>query len=332
MIRVHCFVSCLCESLKKVVDVDQRPFYFGVWDAEFFVTERHQLAYHTEQSSPAFFCEWYERLYGVPVRKWYVDTEPKAENVNRLLALLADRPADRKILVMLDLFRLPERENKFNQDPFPHYVMLETTEDEDTWSMQDPDFRWEGRLPKQRILQAIASPAVAGGYFFDERAVRPAHDEAVAQYFETCLLEHENPFTAAIRDIVAAHLEGRDGVELSDLKHALREIPVLAIRKYAYEHGFAFFFRGIAGDPSEFDRLCDDVDTLVKTYTTVQFRAMKLAMTGERELAAGLFELLDQQHARELAIKQRLRELFQTWRALGDAGRARVRAAPAVIP
>lgn len=329
MIRVHCFVSCLCESLNKVAGVDQRPFYFGVWDAEFFVTQDHHLAYHAERSSPAFFCEWYERLYGAPIRRWYVDAETKAQNVARLLALLADRPADRKILVMLDLFRLPERENKFNQDPFPHYVMLETTDDPEIWRMQDPDFRWEGRLPKQRILDSIASPAVAGGYFFDERAVRPARDDVVAQYFETCLFEHETPFTAAIRRIVEAHLDGR---ELSGLKRALREIPVLAIRKYAYEHGFAFFFRGLAGDPAEFDALCDEVDTLVKTYTTVQFRAMKLAMTGERSLAAGLFELLDQQHARELAIKRRLRELFQAWRALGDAERERIRAAPPVIP
>ena len=332
MIRVHCFVSCLCESLKKVAGADERPFYFGVWDAEFFVTKQHRLAYHVEQSSPAFFCEWYERLYGVPVRKWYLDAESKAENVNRLLALLGDRPADRKILVMLDLFRLPERENKFNQDPFPHYVMLEATADPDTWAMQDPDFRWEGRLPKQRVLYAITSPAVAGGYFFDERCVRPARDEVIARYFETCLLEHENPFTAAIRRIVEAHLRGSDGVELSALKHALREIPVLAIRKYAYEHGFAFFFRGIAGDPGEFDRWCDDVDTLVKAYTTVHFRAMKLAMTGDRALVPGLFELLDQQHARELAIKRRLRQLFQAWRALGATERARVRAAPPVIP
>jgi len=332
MIRVHCFVSCLCESLKKVPGVDQRPFYFGVWDAEFFVTERHRLAYHAERSSPAFFCEWFERLYGTPVRRWYVEAETKTQNQNRLLALLADRPADRKILVMLDLYRLPERENKFNQDPFPHYVMLETTEDPESWLMQDPDFRWEGRLPKQRILDSIASPAVAGGYFFDERSVRSARDDVVARYFETCLLEHENPFTAAIRGIVEAHLQGRDGTELSELKRALREIPVLAIRKYAYEHGFAFFFRALAADPAEFDTLCDEVDTLVKTYTTVQFRALKLAMTGELSLAPGLFELLDQQHARELALKRRLRELFHAWRALGDAERARILAAPPVIP
>jgi petrobactin synthase len=332
VIRVHCFVSCLCESLKKVEGVDQRPFYFGVWDAEFFVTPEHHLAYHTDRSSPAFFCDWFERLYGVPVRRWYVDAESKRQNMARLLALLADRASDRKIMVMLDLFRLPERENKFNQDPFPHYVMLEPTEDPETWLMHDPDFRWEGRLPKHRILDAVASPAVADGYLFDERAVRPADDRAVKEYFETCLRAQENPFTTAVRSIVEAHLQRRGGAELPGLKQALREVPVLAIRKYAYEHGFAFFFRELALDPIEFDTWCDAADTLVKTYSTVQFRALKLALTGDRALVPGLFELLDQQHERELTIKRRLGELFQAWCALDAAERARRRAASPVIP
>jgi hypothetical protein len=235
-------------------------------------------------------------------------------------------------MAMLDLFRLPERDNKFNQDPFPHYVMLETTEDPETWLMLDPDFRWEGRLPKQRILEAIASPAAAGGYFFDARGLGPAPDRAVRDYFEACFQEHANPFTAAIRRIVEAHVERRDGLELAGLKLALREIPVLAIRKYAYEHGFAFFVRELALDPAEFDSLCDVVDTLVKSYTTVQFRSLKLALTGDTGLVPGLFELLRDQHERELMLKRRLGEMFRTWCALGAAERARIRALPPVIP
>jgi hypothetical protein len=47
-------------------------------------------------------------------------------------------------MVMLDLFHLPERENKFNQNPFPHYLMLEKTDDPRVWQVNDPDFRWEG--------------------------------------------------------------------------------------------------------------------------------------------------------------------------------------------
>jgi petrobactin synthase len=333
MIRVHCFVSCLCESLKKVEGVDQRPFYFGVWDAPFSLTEQHRLSYHSPGVDQSFFAEWFERLYGVRVRKWYAEDLDKRENVVRLLSLIADRPSQRKVMVMLDLFRLPERENKFNQDPFPHYVMLEATEDREEWLMLDPDFRWQGRLPKQRILEAVGSPAVAGGYFFDEDEVRPANEAEVSRYFETCIRPHDNPFTDAIRRIIQAHVDGQGGVALSDLKLALREIPVLAIRKYAYEHGFAFFYRELGLDAADFEAWCDSVDVLVKNYTAVQFRAMKLGLTGELGLVPELMALLESQDARELAVKRRLVELHRLYTSLSEAERANARAAaPVVIP
>jgi hypothetical protein len=333
MIRVHCFVSCLCESLKKVEGVDQRPFYFGVWDAPFSVTERYRLSYHSPGVDQSFFADWFERLYGVRVTKWYAEGLDKRDNTLRLLALIADRPPQRKVMVMLDLFRLPERENKFNQDPFPHYVMLEATEDNEQWLMLDPDFRWQGLLPKQRVLEAISSPSVAGGYFFDEDAVRPAKQSEVTRYFETCLRPNDNPFTNAIRRIVEAHAAGQGGVALSDLKLALREIPVLAIRKYAYEHGFAFFYRELGLDAADFEAWCDSVDLLVKNYTAIQFRAMKLGLTGELGLVPELMALLEQQDAREFAVKRRLTELHALYAALSEPERARARAAaPAVIP
>lgn len=312
MIRVHCFVSCLCESLKKVDGVDQRPFYFGVWDAEFSVTERYELAYHSPEFDQGFFREWYERLYGVPVTGWYDTSLGKEANIEQLCQLIESRPVDRKVVVMLDLFRLPERENKFNQNPFPHYVMLQATEDPEQWMMLDPDFRWEGVLPKSRVLDAVASPSVAGGYTFDERRVRPARDEDVRRYFELCLRE-DNPLTDAIRRIVSAHLDERATTGLGGLARALREIPVLAIRKYAYEHGFAFFFRALGLGRGEFEGWCDAIETLVKTYTTVQYRAMKLSLAGERALARGVFELLDQQDELERGIKKRLNEVFRSW-------------------
>jgi hypothetical protein len=314
VIRVHCFVSCVCEALKRAPGVDQRPYYFGVWDAPFDVTSRFELSYHGEAGyQQAFFREWYERLYGARIRQWYDHDAPREENVRRLERLVVDRPAGRNILVMLDLFRLPERENKFNQNPFPHIVMLQATADPEQWRMQDPDFRWEGKLSKARILDAVRSPAVAGGFLLDEGALRPAEDAVVRQYFATCMSYPHNPFTHALRGIVQAHLDGRAPGGVPGLNQALRQIPVLAIRKYAYEHGFAFFWRALALDVPEFERWCDEVDELVKGFTAVQYRAMKLAISGDFSLATGVMGLLDQQDARERRIKQRLLEAYDEW-------------------
>lgn len=328
MIRVHCFVSCVCESLKRVPGVDQRPYYFGVWDAPFSVTERFELSYHSPGPQQTFFREWYERLYGTPIREWYDHDAPRDVNVRRLEGLVADRPPGRNVMVMLDLFRLPERENKFNQNPFPHYVMLQATDDPEQWLMQDPDFRWEGTLPKARILDAVRSPAVAGGFLFDEASIVPADDAVVRQYFAACLSYPRNPFTHALRGIVQAHVDGRAVGGLPALSGALRQIPVMAIRKYAYEHGFAFFWRALALDVAEFERWCDDVEALVKGYTAVQYRAMKLAISGDRSLAAEVLALLDEQDARERRIKQRLLEVYDDWCSDLDAPVRPVRANP----
>lgn len=313
MIRVHCFVSCVCESLKRVEGVDQRPYYFGVWDAPFYVSDSFELGYHSPSSSQAFFCEWYERLYGASICQWYDHGASKDDNARTLQALVGDRPPGRNVMVMLDLYRLPERENKFNQNPFPHYVLLQATQNPLEWLMQDPDFRWEGALPKARILDAVASPAVAGGYLFEERAIRPAEDQVVREYFRACLSFPRNPLTDAVRAIVQAHLAGRAPLGLAGLAPALRQLPVLAIRKYAYEHGFAFFWRALALDVPEFEQWCDAVEELVKGYTALQYRAMKLSMSGDPKLASAVLELLDRQDELELRIKQRLVEAYQLW-------------------
>lgn len=312
MMRVHCFVSCVCELLKREPGFDERPFYFGVWDADFAVTDQHALSYHSEQGDQSFFRTWYERLYGVPIHEWYERERSKQENIERLSELVESRPEHRSVMVMLDLYCLPERENKFNQNPFPHYVMLEATADAEQWLMLDPDFRWQGELPKARVLEAVRQPSVAGGYYFDAIGVKAPTNAAVQAYFEACL-KPDNALTEAVRTIVQAHLSGNPDVPLSGLTRALRELPVLALRKYAYEHGFAFYWRALGLSSEEFATWCAEVDALVKTYTLIQYRAIKLAATGQSELREELVAMLARQDLLERRIKGRLLEVFEQW-------------------
>src|SRR5690606_18513093 len=235
VIRVHCLVSCLCDVLGKL-KIDERPYYFGVWDAEFAVTSDGVLSYHSEQTRQQFLRDWYERLFGVRIQEWYDHSASKSENITQLERLMATRAVPgRQLIVMLDLFVLPERENKFNQDPFPHYVMLEPTDDPDTWLMRDPDYRWEGRLPRTRVLEAVARTSVAGGYLFDAAHVRAPDTNTVRAYFEAGFIPEENPLTDALRRIVRQHEQAQ---RLGQLGNSLRQIPVMSIRKWSYEHGF----------------------------------------------------------------------------------------------
>lgn len=316
-VKVHCFVSCVCESLKRK-GIDHRPFYFGVWDATFTISENYQLQYHSDEINHGSFLDWYHRLYGVALAPWYDEGKTKQDNIEEMQRLLATKAETSHLMVMLDMYQLPERENKFNQNPFPHYVMLENTHDPKTLFMSDPDFRWEGELESARIFNAISQPSVAGGYLLDETGLKHADDRDVQAYFEACFIADGNPLTSAIRRILDAHVRGYAGVKLTDLSLALREIRVIAVRKYAYEHGFAFFWRALGLPDDDFEIWCDVIEELIQAYSRIQYRIMKLAETGDLDLQVEIYALLNKQDRTEFRIKKRLNEVYRDWCELND--------------
>lgn len=281
------------------------------------VDEQYVLSYHNDQISHDFFFDWYEKLYGMKVTAWYDKHQSKDDNVSKLVELVESRSAGEHIMVMLDMFQLPERVNEFNKDPFPHYIMLGPTTDPELWFMYDPDYRWEGVIPKARVLHSVNQSTVAGGYIFSEKGARPSSASEVDAYFNASVVLDRNPVTDAIRAIVQAHVDGLDKLgaplPLGNLMKALEEIPVLSPRKYAYEHGFAFFWRELLLPESEFDGWCDVIDELAKTYKLIQYQAMKLSVTKNLALADKIFDLLDQQDEREFKLKHRLAQVKQLW-------------------
>ncbi|MCY1314895.1 hypothetical protein D9M68_431550 [compost metagenome] len=311
-IKVHCFVSCVSDGLKRN-GLDQRPFYFGVWDAKFAVSDRFELLYHAPDITQEFFRGWFERLYGVSVVEWYDPARTKLDNLAVLLGLLKQRSETGSVMVMLDMFHLPERENKFNQNPFPHYLMLQETADPETWFVHDPDYRWEGEIAKEKVIHAIMQPTVGGGYVFDNAEARAPYAEDLKAYFEACFVRDRNPFVDAVREIVTAHLDERDGLTLSNLGAAVRELPVITIRKYAYEHGFAFYWRALKLPAAEFEKWCEEIEALVQALKTLHYACMKLAQAGDRALAGAVFERLDEADRLETKLKAKLAEVFGLW-------------------
>lgn len=311
-IKVHCFVSCVCDGLKRR-GLDHRPFYFGVWDAKFALSDRFQLLYHAPEISQEFFRAWFQRLYGVTVREWYDPDISKSDNLAVMLDLVRRRPDTGSVMVMLDMFHLPERENKFNQNPFPHYLMLQETVDPDTWFVHDPDYRWEGEITRDKVIHAVMQPTVGGGYVFDNAEAHAPAAQDLKAFFEACFIRDNNPLVDSMHQIVTAHLEGRGGVGLSDLAAAVRELPVITIRKYAYEHGFAFFWRALKLPAREFEGWCDEIEALVQALKTLHYDCMKLSQTGERALAAPVFERLAEADRIEAKLKGKLAEIFDLW-------------------
>jgi hypothetical protein len=196
-------------------------------------------------------------------------------------------------------------------------VLLERTDDPEILFMSDPDFRWEGPLPARRVFQAIDQPTVGGGFVFDAAELTPTSPAVIDAYFKACLIEDRNPLTDAIRGSVEAHATGRapDGrpLALESLEQAVFDVPLLAIRKYAYEHGLAFFWRELSLDGDEFERWCEVVAELVHGYTRLQYRAIKLSKGSNEEVLREIRQLLDEQDEREFRIKHRLKEVHAQW-------------------
>lgn len=311
-IKVHCFVSCVCDGLKRQ-GLDQRPFYFGVWDAKFTVSDRFELLYHSPDIKQDFFRDWFTQLYGVPIREWYEPAKSRQENLATLIDLVENRPETGSVMVMLDMFHLPERENKFNQNPFPHYLMLQKTADPEKWFVHDPDYRWEGEIERKTVINAIMQPTVGGGYVFDNALARNPAPEDLKAYFEACFVPDRNPITDAVRSIVSAHLEGRNGLTLADLTAAVRELPIITIRKYAYEHGFAFFWRALKLPSAEFERWCEEIEALFQALKNLHYTCMKLGQTADNAHAAAVFQRLDEADRLEFRLKARLGEVFDLW-------------------
>jgi acyl carrier protein len=320
-IKLHCFVSCQSEVLKRC-GIDQRVLYFGVWDSEIVVSDESTISYHSDLIRHDFFVDWFLRLFGVKMRDWYRRDLGKEENVQKLVSLVEGRTPGEHVMVMLDMHRLPERANEFNKDPFPHYLMLGCTLDPEFWIMWDPDYRWEGIVQKERVLHALRHPSVRGGYLFSEAGARMPLRQDIIAYYETCMRLDQNPLTEAIRRVVSEHLSGVDSkgapLPLSHLSEAVAEVPILAIRKYAYEHGLAFFFRELRLGEEEFEVWCEVIADLVKTYKNIQFQGVRLAQTGDQAVAERIFTLLREQDERERSIKRRLHQLYLDWKGRGE--------------
>lgn len=137
-------------------------------------------------------------------------------------------------------------------------------------------------------------------------------------YFKLCFIEDKNPLTNAVREIIQAHLDETQGISLSDLPLALRELKVIAVRKYAYEHGFAYFGRALGQSDDDFEYWCDVIEELIQTYTSIQYQVMKMAETKDLNLYTGIQYLLDKQDRTEKRIKKGLFDMYSDWCELND--------------
>lgn len=312
-IKVHCVVSCFCQGLKDR-GIDHRPMYLGLWDGEVVVDDRMRLSYHAQGVDHDFYRHWAQRLFGLTVTRWYDAGASKPDNLNRLHALLSDWRPGRYVMPMIDMFLLPQRDNKFAQDPFPHYALIQPTDDPDCWLMRDPDFRWEGTLPAHDLRAAFLRDTVGGGFAFDTTDAHPAARDDIAAMHKATFDVGATPLIDTVRRIVLAHV---GDLPRAELEGALRELPVIAIRKYAYEHALAVFGDIDGADGHDFEECCDRIAALTAGLNTVHRRAVAYARLSDASDLTRTLSELDRLADLERGIKATVAAWFGRWQEAG---------------
>lgn len=310
-IKVHCLVSCMCEIIKRCSSVDYRSFYFGVWDAAFDVMDSGELTYYQHDLSHDYYVKWFERLFGPKVLEWYDQDADKATNLATLHSLLDNCPEERHIIVQIDLSLMPERENKYHQSPFPHFIMLSKTENEGEWLMLDPDFRWEGTVSCDKVIDAFVGNTFGGGFYIDAIGIHAPSTEAFVSFYEHSFDKDRNALTYELMKMIP-RLMG----EPERLFNAVKQLPVIAIRKYAYEHGLKYLMEQTHLDEDQFDAWTDLVEDIVKGLNTVQYKTIKMTMTGNDQLLSSIMRELEEIHEIELRVKRELDRQFSLWHKL----------------
>ncbi|MFC4098561.1 DUF6005 family protein [Paenibacillus xanthanilyticus] len=323
MIKVHCLVSCLCEIIKRRGKVDQppqglsvdhRPYYFGVWDSAFDVTEQGAITYYSARTSHDHFIDWYRRFFGVAITEWYDYDRPKADNAAVFTELVDNLGEHQHVIVQIDMSLMPERENKFAQKPFPHFLMIYKTDNPDEWFMFDPDFRWEGVMPKARVIEAFAGNADGGGYLVDSSRIQQPSPQIIAALYEETMRKDANELTARLRDIVISMAEGAGGRDISMLLPAVKQLNIIVIRKYSYDYALMFFRDQLGLSEENYEAWCQQIRDLIQVFNSLQYLAVKCSMTGNREHLPQIMAYLDQADAIEFAIKAEIDRQYRLWK------------------
>lgn len=312
-IKVHCVLSCMCEVVKRHSEVDYRPFYFNVWEEQFGISEAG-LSYYSDHFTPSRLIKWYERMFVVRVAQWHDPLEDPSANAARLTELVEQALPHRHVVVQIDMSLMPERENKFNLRPFPHYVMVSATEQEDEWYMLDADMKWEGIVRRDQVLQAFVQNAYPDGFYMDASSITaPSTDDIIAYFYDAFNLEG-NALVSELRSLVARLAE--DPHKVTQLGDALKHLYVIVIRKYGYDYALMFFHDELQLPRDNYEYWAQQIRDLVQAFNTIQFLAVKMSLTGETKQLASISETLAKAEAIERGIKSELKRELHLWTAV----------------
>ena len=309
--NINSLASCLSEIVKRRNDLDHRILCFGICNTNVSVNDKSVLLADDDMTNHNFLTNWYDKLYGIQVSKWYDKNASVQSNTDKLITLVESKEPLQHIIVMLDMLKLPKREDQVNKALGPHYVMLGPTSDPELWFMYDPDFQWEGVIEKNQILNAINLTTAANSYLLSETNARPSTKQHIDEYFSEYFSAENNSLNNIVRELIVAHTGNL--LDRGHLNTAFKELPYISSKLYAYKYGFSFFWSELLLPKEKFNYYCEEIKKLTKTYELIYRAVIEYAHSSQPEMLERIISLMDQQDATKISIKQALKDAYTQW-------------------
>ncbi len=310
--QTHCLLDCIAYALQTGRAVDDRPMYFGVWNAPFAATDEG-ISYYSETIGVGDIVDRFERLYGEPLRFLNDRTHPKSRNYAVLLDRLANKTDEQFIFVLVDLFYLSSPNPCYQVRHRPHIVIVDRIAG-DRCGLIDPYFSWQGDVPLEMLESAFYYRDLNLAVMLDKHGLRDPDAEALRRWADSRMFHSPGPLAAQVDGLIDQLLAQEDGSPLDRLASSIEQIGVLVKRLNGYNQAFSYLNDAlhIPNDGS------GKAEPLARKWDNLLLAAMRVAITGKREGLHSLKKIVAEIVKLEFQINGELSALYERWGGKSD--------------
>ncbi|TVX92750.1 hypothetical protein FPZ44_06605 [Paenibacillus agilis] len=287
--------------------------FFGAWDAPFEITEQGIITYYSDKIHHDHEVNWFTQLFKVAVTQWYDHGQDRQQNYRKLHQYLRRRPESRSIIAQLDMYYMPHMTLFYHKQQLPHYVILQRLPSGALY-MHDPDFEWEGEVEEYHVAEAFLKNQYGGGFYIDHTEVREPDYSDIIYYFDTQFKKDCNELPKSVKQLFHDMIEEREGKSIQLLMPAVKQLGLIVLRKHSYEYAFSYFNTALQLDEPAYEEMLAKVKKLVKGWTSLQYSAIKVSVTGSAQMMELLTQKLDVLDELEMSIKRDLHEIYGQWK------------------
>ncbi|MDF2937802.1 MAG: asbE [Paenibacillaceae bacterium] len=297
---IHCLLDCWAEIL-DMKNIDYRPLYSGIWNAQFGVTEAG-ISYYTSMQDPMDWPERCSRLFGLSFTHW---CGPELANMECLTEYLRHQEGGEVAGIMyMDLYLMPYSVH-YQVKHVPHSILVSYTgqPEPEAWHIKDPYFQWEGMLPVDVLARGFLM-----GFAVDFADSHPADNAAVSSLFKQDTGSSPGQLAIETERLVSEAVRQHGGYAPELLLVSVQEAGTVAKRFIGYQYILDYLAERTGCDTAAGT---DAVHLLRKGWESLMLVIARFCIVRQPVDLEGFRRKLDKLEGYEQAAKQEIsRALF----------------------